>query len=1458
MKQHMKRFAALLLAVVMAASMAPAFAFASEDDISDFYEDSQRQPDGYAAILSEEDETEAGEEALPAPDETDEAAPEPDEDIDLPEDGSDFDDEAAYFVAAAEITKDVEINAKNFPDEFFRNYVSAFDTNDDDVLSVAELEAVTVINVYHLGISDLTGVKHFANLVSLTCSYNQLTSLDVSGLAKLTTLNCGDNKLTSLKVGGCASLIVLNCSFNVLTSLDLSGLSALKQLYCEVNRLTSLNLSGYSALITLTCYRNRLKSLKLTGLGELQTLRCNNNELVSLDLKGLDRLEYLYCTDNLLTSLANLPASLKRMECENNRLTSLPKLPESLETLSCYANRLTSIPKLPDSLAVLYCRNNLLTVLPVIPASMRELDCDGNRLKSLDLSDCVSLETLYCRTNSLTSLNLTGCVTLSQLYCQDNFLASLTIAGCAELQDMRCGGNLLRSLDAGGLNKLTTLYCDNNLLTSINLAGCTTLYDLQCRINLLETLDVSGCESLVWLQCDGNLLTDLTLSGLTDLTGLFCYENRLTALDLSDCVKLNQLYCYDNPLTGLDLSGLNDLAYLECRIEAESFDFTDIDGNTLSVQASGGGTVVFEDFSLSSLAVSLRAIPGDGYAFTRWAGGVDGSDTEYYAEITMSGDKAVTAVFAPLLAKSISLSPSRAVLTTENDSAVFTLTLSPATADRAPIKWEVSANAAVTYIDSDGTDTLTITANDPYIPAEPAELLVRATYGGENGLTATAKLQLLPGGIDYENMQLTLLETKATINTAKINGALIPVLISERGALSTAALGEASAMASAGSEIDADIQLLIKDNAGNLIPAAGFNAVWYEKDARYIEVKAEKGTPSLKDVTVRLVPKSGSLSEPFEATGKLNLTVTEVYPKITVTASGSLNLFFPGEGVTLSASSPEGDCEIILSEVEIVSDKDKKNIEYDKVSGKVTLAAGAAKGDYKLSVPVKGVPGYKDPPYATGKVPTVTVKVVNAAPKLKLGAKSVVLAENGNYEAIVGILSADKGVATAEVIEKIEKIYFEDGNTRGIRVYYERRDDAFGLWTEYFGPKSGGKGQVVVTFIGGASTVKLPISIKVIPNAKLTPSSKTKAMTVNFDNAQKASLDIPVTVNAANMHLYGWQIVSTGSGKTLEPFDNSHDLFGALGTSDLYDSDWKTIGTRLEVKSDTALKAWFVQGNDKDNDKKIVLNLGSPALPDKTIKITLTVTKKDAGFSVKVSNSGKLNVADPNASVVVTLTLKNTSALIDDVNTAGLDDFTSDSGSGNTFAMYLIKDRKANIEMAAQTVEPVITLSDGQVIKPKIKLTPVFSAPKAKSSAKAVTLLTLTPEVGANVNLSLTAPKGASVGAVVVDPASYAALGFVSGKGLEVKQSGEGAYTIYFEGCNPPQMKPDKNGNPVKLKSSYNLKLQVWAAGTYLTDPAGKPLIDADGKVTPLNNGAATVPKAMTKPVIVSVKVNVK
>ena len=91
--------------------------------------------------------------------------------------------------AAEEEITSVEINETNFPDENFREYVkSSFDKDGDGVLSAEEIAAVTKIDVYDMGISDLTGIEYFTDLAFLNCNKNNLTALDVSNNTALTEL----------------------------------------------------------------------------------------------------------------------------------------------------------------------------------------------------------------------------------------------------------------------------------------------------------------------------------------------------------------------------------------------------------------------------------------------------------------------------------------------------------------------------------------------------------------------------------------------------------------------------------------------------------------------------------------------------------------------------------------------------------------------------------------------------------------------------------------------------------------------------------------------------------------------------------------------------------------------------------------------------------------------------------------------------------------------------------------------------------------------------------------------------------------------------------------------------------------------------------------------------------------------------------------------------------------------
>ena len=160
----------------------------------------------------------------------------------------------APVAAMAEGTGDVQINETNFPDEKFRDYVQSELASGRNFLTKDEIASVTTIDVCVQDISDLTGIEHFTALEELDCSYNNLTSLDVSKNTKLTHLRCELNEeMTRLDVSGCAALKELYCFWNPLTTLDVSDCAALETLNCSYNQLTELDVSDCAALERLYC-----------------------------------------------------------------------------------------------------------------------------------------------------------------------------------------------------------------------------------------------------------------------------------------------------------------------------------------------------------------------------------------------------------------------------------------------------------------------------------------------------------------------------------------------------------------------------------------------------------------------------------------------------------------------------------------------------------------------------------------------------------------------------------------------------------------------------------------------------------------------------------------------------------------------------------------------------------------------------------------------------------------------------------------------------------------------------------------------------------------------------------------------------------------------------------------------------------------------------------------------------
>jgi len=181
------------------------------------------------------------------------------------------------------------------PDNWFEAYLENNGMGNgiqyDDNVFTAAIDTVTYLDLSYgagqaIGVFDLTGIEDFTNLKYLDCSYNLLTSLDLSQNTALEWFNVKFNQLNSLDVSYNTALTYLFCENNPLTSLDLSNNTVLTYLECINIQLISLDLSNNTALTSLFCENNQLTILDLSINTALTHLWCQNNQLATLDLRN--------------------------------------------------------------------------------------------------------------------------------------------------------------------------------------------------------------------------------------------------------------------------------------------------------------------------------------------------------------------------------------------------------------------------------------------------------------------------------------------------------------------------------------------------------------------------------------------------------------------------------------------------------------------------------------------------------------------------------------------------------------------------------------------------------------------------------------------------------------------------------------------------------------------------------------------------------------------------------------------------------------------------------------------------------------------------------------------------------------------------------------------------------------------------------------------------------------------
>ena len=138
-------------------------------------------------------------------------------------------------------------------------------------------------------------VSGCTSLETLDCSQNLLASdrfksYNFSNCPAIKYFDCSNNALETLDVSACSNLQTLDCYYNNLTSLNVEGLAKLIRIDCGMNQLSSLSLSGCSALTELVVLGNQIKEVAMTALvASLRTIpESENGALYVLDSESED------------------------------------------------------------------------------------------------------------------------------------------------------------------------------------------------------------------------------------------------------------------------------------------------------------------------------------------------------------------------------------------------------------------------------------------------------------------------------------------------------------------------------------------------------------------------------------------------------------------------------------------------------------------------------------------------------------------------------------------------------------------------------------------------------------------------------------------------------------------------------------------------------------------------------------------------------------------------------------------------------------------------------------------------------------------------------------------------------------------------------------------------------------------------------------------------------------------
>ncbi len=165
------------------------------------------------------------------------------------------------------------------PDANFEQTLIDLNLDDeiDGFVRTSNINKIQNLEIENKGITNLSGIEDFTELVGLWVGQNSITQLDLRQNSNLKFAFAADNALTSLQVAGLASLEKIQVENNEISSLDISDNLALQQLSLANNRLNSIDVSALPTVTQLNTFSVEDNPLEFKKVNEDQLAAIPSN-----------------------------------------------------------------------------------------------------------------------------------------------------------------------------------------------------------------------------------------------------------------------------------------------------------------------------------------------------------------------------------------------------------------------------------------------------------------------------------------------------------------------------------------------------------------------------------------------------------------------------------------------------------------------------------------------------------------------------------------------------------------------------------------------------------------------------------------------------------------------------------------------------------------------------------------------------------------------------------------------------------------------------------------------------------------------------------------------------------------------------------------------------------------------------------------------------------------------------